>query len=79
MPVRVHGDQCAGFQMRAAGVQGTNDHLANRIREDVLRADLDDARLASLKFGEKRAEIEIVSEDDQPLCTGMVHNLGVWC
>jgi hypothetical protein len=37
VPVRVHGDQGAGFQMRAAGVQGADDHRANGYREGVLR------------------------------------------
>jgi hypothetical protein len=38
VPVRIHGDQGAGFQMRAAGVQGANDHRADGYREDVLRS-----------------------------------------
>jgi len=77
-PIRVYCDQGAGFQMGAAAVQGANDDLADSGREDVLRADLEDAWLASLSFREKGAEIEIVSEDDQSVCTGIVHDLGVW-
>jgi hypothetical protein len=44
----MHGDQGARFQVRAAGVQGSDDHLADCRREYILRADLDHARLARL-------------------------------
>jgi hypothetical protein len=77
-PIRVDCDQGAGFQVRATAVQRASDGLADGRREDVLRAYLEDARLSSLSFREKGAEIEIVSEDDQPVCTGIVHDLGVW-
>jgi hypothetical protein len=79
VPVRVHGYQGAAFQVPAASVQGTDDHRADGYREGVLRADLNDTRLARLPVREKRAGIEIVSEDDQPVFAGVVHNLGVWC
>ena len=75
MPLRVYRDQGACFQVRAAGPQSANDHPADGRRENVLRADLDDARLASFSVREKRAKIQIVSKDDQPVCAGVIHDL----
>ena len=49
------------------------------VGKNVLCADLDHAWLATLSVREKRAEIEIVSEDDQPVCTGVIHDLRVRC
>ena len=77
VPVRVHRYQGSLFEVRAAGVQGANDHLADGRRENVQRADLADAWLASLSVRQKCTEIEIVSEDDQPVCAGIVHDLRV--
>ena len=45
--MRIYSDQGAGFQVRATGAQRANYQSADGHRQNVLRANLDDARLAS--------------------------------
>jgi hypothetical protein len=58
--------------MRTAGPERAYDYVADVSRQNLLRADLDDARLAGSPFGEKGAEIKIMREDHQPIFAGIL-------
>ena len=47
MPVGVYRYEGSIFEWRTAGMQGAQDDIANGGREDILSADLNDARLAA--------------------------------
>jgi len=74
VPVRVHSDQRSFLKLQAAGMQGTNDDAADGRRENVLSAKLDDTWPASLSAREQRPKISVVSENDETVRAGEVHD-----
>jgi hypothetical protein len=62
VPIWVNGYERSILELGSAGVQGTENNVADGRRQDVLGSDLEDARLTGLSVGQKRTEVKIVSE-----------------